>query len=193
MVVGLIPMESFLGPLVPNHLSEFIVGLVLAVLLAVGVQKIVVPKFEKMYEDRAAQIEGGINRAQAVQAEADAAKQKYLAQLASSEDEAAKIRQEAREQASQILAEAKERASQEAARQVESTRAQLESERAQAFQDLKADIGTLATSLAERIVAESLSDNDRASRTIDRFLAELESEPSRQAPNYLPDGLAESR
>ena len=190
MVVGLIPMESFLGPLVPNHLSEFIVGLVLAVLLAVGVQKIVVPKFEKMYEDRAAQIEGGINRAQAVQAEADAAKQKYLAQLASSEDEAAKIRQEAREQASQILAEAKERASQEAARQVESTRAQLESERAQAFQDLKADIGTLATSLAERIVAESLSDNDRASRTIDRFLAELESEPSRQAPNYLPDGLA---
>ena len=47
--VGLIPMESPLGPLAPAHLEEFIVGLVLAVIVAVVVQKVVVPRFEQMY------------------------------------------------------------------------------------------------------------------------------------------------
>ena len=47
-------------------------------------------------------------------------------------------------------------------------------DRKQAFASLRGDIGTLATSLAERIVGESLEDEVRRRRTVDRFLAELE-------------------
>jgi F-type H+-transporting ATPase subunit b len=39
---------------------------------------------------------------------------------------------------------------------------------------LRAEIGSLATELASRIVGESLADTARQGRMIDRFLAELE-------------------
>ena len=46
--------------------------------------------------------------------------------------------------------------------------------RAQLLAELRADIGGLATTLAGRIVGEALTDDERANRTIDRFLQELE-------------------
>jgi len=187
--VGLIPMDSPLGPLAPAHLSEFIVGLVLAILVAVVVQMFVVPRFEAMYGDRAAQIEGGINRAQAVQAEAAKTKRQYLEQLAQSREESARIREEARAQGAILLEEAREQAKLEATRIVAAGRHQLEIERAQAFQELRGEVGALAAELAERIVGESLADTALTQRTVDRFLSELEEQPSRQAPNFLPDSL----
>jgi F-type H+-transporting ATPase subunit b len=41
---------------------------------------------------------------------------------------------------------------------------------------LRSEIGGLATTLAGRIVGESLTDDERARRTVDRFLADLESD-----------------
>ena len=187
--VGLIPMESSLGPLAPAHLSEFIVGLVLAILVAIVVQMFVVPKFEAMYGDRAAQIEGGINRAQAVQAEAAKTKRQYQEQLAQSREESARIREEARTQGAVILEEAREHAKQEATRILEAGRQQLEIERSQVYQELRGEVGVLAAQLAERIVGESLADTALTQRTVDRFLSELDQQPSRQAPDYVPDNL----
>ena len=43
------------------------------------------------------------------------------------------------------------------------------------------EVGTLATNLAGRIVGESLDDEARQGRVVERFLAELET-PSTQAP-----------
>ncbi|MDI9628792.1 MAG: F0F1 ATP synthase subunit B [Acidobacteriota bacterium] len=182
-------MDSPLGPLAPAHLSEFIVGLVLAILVAVVVQMFVVPRFEAMYGDRAAQIEGGINRAQAVQAEAAKTKRQYLEQLAQSREESARIREEARAQGAILLEEAREQAKLEATRIVAAGRHQLEIERAQAFHELRGEVGALAAELAERIVGESLADTALTQRTVDRFLSELEEQPSRQAPDFLPDSL----
>jgi F-type H+-transporting ATPase subunit b len=41
---------------------------------------------------------------------------------------------------------------------------------------LRSEVGTLATTLAGRIVGESLDDDARAARVVDRFLADLESQ-----------------
>ena len=46
---------------------------------------------------------------------------------------------------------------------------------------LRSEIGGLATTLASRIVGESLEDDERARRTVDRFLADLEGQ-STEAP-----------
>ena len=73
-----------------------------------------------------------------------------------------------------MLAEARERASKEADRILAAGRAQLEAERSQLVAELRGDIGGLATTLASRIVGEALTDDERANRTIDRFLHELE-------------------
>ena len=40
---------------------------------------------------------------------------------------------------------------------------------------LRAEVGTLATQLAGRVVGESLEDDARAQRVVERFLADLES------------------
>lgn len=183
-------METPLGPLAPAHMSEFFVGLGLAILVAVVVQRFVVPRFEQLYTDRAAEIEGGINRAQVIQAEAEQTKRQYQDQLAASREESAKLRDEARAQAAAIIAQAQQDAQFEAERIRQQASQQIQVEREQAYHDLQAEVGTLATQLAERIIGESLTDTERTQRTVDRFLAELADQPSRTVPDYVPDGLS---
>ena len=167
--------EHTLNPLVP-HPIEMILSLVVFAILFFAVKKFVVPSFEKTYADRTAAIEGGLQAAETKQAEADAKLAELEKQLADARHEAARIREEAREQGAQIVAELREQAQTEAARIVEHGKAQIEAERQQAVTSLRAEVGLLATSLAGRIVGESLDDEARHSRFVDRFLSELEAQ-----------------
>jgi F-type H+-transporting ATPase subunit b len=75
----------------------------------------------------------------------------------------------------------REQAQAEANRIRTQTQAQLEAERVQAMTQLRNEIGGLATTLAGRIVGESLDDDERARRTVDRFIADLESQDAAPA------------
>lgn len=166
--------EGELNPLIP-HPIEMVLSLVVFGILFFAVKKFVVPNFEKTYEERTSAIEGGLEAAETKQAEADAKLAELEQQLADARHEAARIREEAREQGAQIVTEMREQANAESARIVEHGKAQIEAERQQAVTSLRAEVGTLATGLAGRIVGESLDDEARQSRVVDRFLAELES------------------
>ena len=174
-----LPLESALGPLWPHHPSEAIVGVVLILIITVVFAKKVVPAFETMYAERSEAIQGGLERAERAQAEAEAARQQYDAQLAAARDEAAGIREEAKNQGAQILAEMRDQATAESNRIVETAQTKIAAERQQAMQSLTSEVGGLATALAGRIVGESLTDDQRARATVDRFLADLESQPVR--------------
>ncbi|MEO7588211.1 MAG: F0F1 ATP synthase subunit B [Arachnia sp.] len=167
--------EINLGPLAPEHLSEVIVGIVLMLLVFLVMWKAIVPAFEKMYDERSSRIEGGLQRAAAAEAKAAAALAEYKDQLATAREEAARIREDAKNAGAQIVAEARDKASTESARILASGHAQLEAERSQLLTQLRSEVGGLATTLAGKIVGESLTDDERANRTVDRFLAELES------------------
>ena len=185
MTTLLLPLSEAVGeehsPLAPAT-AEIIFGFVFLVLLAIAFAKYFVPRFEKAYADRTAAIEGGMNEAKQAQAEAKAALEKYNAQLAEARQEAAKIREDAREQGAQIIAEMREQANVEAERIVTHARTQIDAERAQAVTSLRTEVGTMATTLAGRIVGESLEDEARQRRTVERFLEDLEaSESARQA------------
>src|SRR6266542_2813953 len=105
----------------------------------------------------------------------------FLVQLAGARQEAAKIREDAREQGAQIIAEMREQANAEAERIVSHARTQIDAERAQAVASLRGEVGHMATTLAGRIVGESLEDEAQQRRTVERFLADLEaSESARQ-------------
>jgi F-type H+-transporting ATPase subunit b len=69
----------------------------------------------------------------------------------------------------------RERAQAEAGRITESAKRQIEAERQQASVQLRSEVGALSTTLASRIVGESLADEVRQKGMIDRFLADLES------------------
>ena len=175
MTSYLIPLagDEGLNPLIP-HPIEIVLSIVVFAALYFLAKKFVVPNFEKTFAERTSAIEGGLQAAETKQAEADAKLAELEQQLADARHEAARIREEAREQGAQIVTEMREQAQEESNRIVEHGKAQIESERQHAVTSLRAEVGTLATSLAGRIVGESLDDDDRASRVVDRFLADLE-------------------
>lgn len=172
----MVPMEGIdLGPLLPHHLSELVAGIVLMLIIAVVMYTKVGPAFEKMYAERTAAIQGGMEKAERAQAEAEAALQEYRAQLAEARQEAARIREDAKNEGARIKSEMREQADAEAERIVATAKAQIEAERSQVMTQMRNEVGGLATTLAGRIVGESLDEDDRARRTVDRFIADLES------------------
>ncbi|MEZ0073949.1 F0F1 ATP synthase subunit B [Planotetraspora sp. GP83] len=164
------------NPLVP-HLYELVVGSFAFLVVFVVVGKILTPRIQKTLAERTEVIEGGIKKAEDLQAEAQHTLEQYRSQLAEARQEAARLREEAREQGAQIKAELREEAQAEARRIVQAAHAQIEADRQQAVVQLRAEIGRLSTELAGRIVGESLEDEARQRRIVDRFLEELEGRP----------------
>jgi F-type H+-transporting ATPase subunit b len=172
MVMHMLPLATE-NPILPK-MSELIASIVFMLLLVVLFVKWISPRFERTYSERAEAIEGGIERAEKAQAEAQAALEQYQAQLADARGEAAQIKERAKAEGAQIVSDTRERAQAEASRIVQTAHSQLEAERNQTVAQLRSEIGGLATDLAGRIVGESLEDDDRARRTVDRFIADLE-------------------
>src|SRR5690606_5172576 len=138
---------------------------------------------------RAAEIEGGISKAEKAQEEAAAVLREYQAQLADAREEAARIREHAKEQGAQIVAEMREQAQAEAKRITDVAHKQIEAERQQAIIALRGEVGRLSTDLASRIVGESLEEEARQRGIVDRFLAELEAGEIRPEKVGAGDGV----
>jgi F-type H+-transporting ATPase subunit b len=165
--------ETAKNPLLPAW-PEFIIGTILFLIVFGALAKFLLPRATKMLAERAELIEGGLARSEEAQAEAKALLDQYRQQLEDARRDAARLREEAREQGAQIITEMREQAQAEARRITESAQAQIEAERQQALTALRTEVGNLATELASRIVGESLTDEARQSRMVDRFLDELE-------------------
>ncbi|PKQ25352.1 MAG: F0F1 ATP synthase subunit B [Actinobacteria bacterium HGW-Actinobacteria-4] len=165
--------EKTYNPIVPANYDvvwSFVVFLVIVGLFML----FILPKLQKVLDERAELIEGGISKAATAQAEAAAALEEYTAQLTEARAEAARIREDARAEASEIVAQMRERAAKESGRIVETAQKQIEAERQQAIVSLRGEVGVLAADLASRIVGEVLTDDARQRRVIDSFLDELE-------------------
>jgi len=178
----MLAMDSLnLGPLAPHSWAEIIAGFVFLGLMWFVFAKFVSPMFERMYRERSSQIEGGIMRAQKAEEDAAAAKKQYEDQLAMARQDAAKVREDAKAEAAALSKKLHDQAVADAARLLDQGRAQVEAERVAAREELRSEIGSLATTLAGRIVAKSLIDQAKAQATIDSFLADLEHIDAREA------------
>jgi F-type H+-transporting ATPase subunit b len=160
-------------PLIPT-LTELIIGTIAFLIVFGTLGKLLLPRIQQTLRERTDQIEGGLERAEEAQAEANRVLERYRQQLAEARHEAARLREEAKEQGAQIIAEMRQEAQAEARRLTEAAQAQIEAERQQALISLRAEVGALATDLASRIVGESLQDEARQSRVVDRFLDDLD-------------------
>ena len=161
------------NPLVPNA-AELITGLIAFFIVFGLLAKLILPRAQAMLEQRTEAIEGGLKRAEEAQTEANRLLDQYRAQLSEARHEAARLREEAKEQGAQIKAELREQGEAEKQRLVDSARSQIAADRQQALASLRAEVGSLSVELASRIVGESLEDDARQRRTVDRFLADLE-------------------
>jgi F-type H+-transporting ATPase subunit b len=168
------------NPLAPD-LTELIIGAVAFLIVFGLLGKVLLPRISKTLAERTDAIEGGLRRAEEAQEEAKRTLEQYRAQLADARHEAARLREEAKEQGAQLKAELRAEGEAERQRIVETAHAQLDADRQQAITALRAEIGTLAVELASRIVGESLEDEARQRRTVDRFLEQLEGQSGNAA------------
>jgi F-type H+-transporting ATPase subunit b len=168
--------ESGTNPLIPSTV-ELVFGALAFFVVFGALGKVLLPRLQKTLEERTDAIEGGLQRAEETQAEADRALAAYRAQLAEARQEAARLREKAKEEGAQIIAEMREQGNAERQRLIDAAHAQVEADRAQALQSLKSEVGALAVDLASRVVGESLAEEARQRRTVERFLEELEQQP----------------
>ncbi|MEU6079605.1 F0F1 ATP synthase subunit B [Streptomyces sp. NPDC047108] len=175
MIANLIQLaaEEEQSPLVPPG-PELLIGAIAFAIVFFFLAKKLLPNINKVLDERREQIEGGIEKAEAAQAEAQDTLEQYKAQLAEARHEAARLRQEAQEQGAALIAEMRAEGQRQREEIVAAGHTQVEAERKQAAAALRQDVGTLATELAGKLVGESLEDQARQSRVIDRFLDELE-------------------
>lgn len=161
------------SPLLPVW-PEVVIGLLAFGIVFFVFAKKLLPAINKALEERHAKIEGGIENAEALQAEAQQTLEEYREQLKDARHEAARLRQEAQEQGAALIAEMRAEGQRQREEIVAAGHTQIEADRKQASLALRQDVGKLATDLAGRLVGESLEDHARQSRVIDRFLDELE-------------------
>jgi F-type H+-transporting ATPase subunit b len=159
--------------LVPN--GTFFVELFAFALMFFLLAKYVIPPINKAMTARQEAIRAEFAEAEEAKQSANNAEAEFKAQIADARKDAARIRDEASEQGKQIIEESKQQAHVEQQRIKEQAQAQIAAERQQALTSLRSEVGSLATSLAGRIVGESLEDDERSGRVVDRFLADLES------------------
>ncbi|MFT2018119.1 F0F1 ATP synthase subunit B [Streptomyces sp. 796.1] len=165
--------EEAENPLVPP-IPELVIGLIAFAIVFLFLAKKLLPNINKVLEERRTAIEGGMEKAEATQAEAQQVLDDYRAQLADARHEAARLRQEAQEQGATLIAEMRAEGQRQREEIIAAGHAQIEADRKQAALSLRQDVGKLATELASKLVGEALEDNARQSRTIDRFLDGLE-------------------
>lgn len=168
-----LPLTKTISPLLPAP-YDIVWSLVAFLVIIVLFTKAVLPKFQEVLKEREDRIIGGIQRAEAAQADAKAALEKHNTQLAEARAEAAQIREDARARGKQIEAEARAAGEEEKARIIESGTKQLLASREQITAELSREMGERSIALASKILGSELSEDVKCAGTIDRFLAELD-------------------
>lgn len=174
--------------LIPN--ATFFVELVIFLIVLAVLWRYVVPPVKRAMNERQEMIRRQIEESRQASKLLAEAQARYSEALAQARIEAAKIRETARADAQQIKEEMRQQAEQEVARIRARGEEQLATQREQVIRELRSELGTLAVTLASRIVGESLADDARRAGTVDRLLAELQGMAAQQrvAPRGADDG-----
>jgi F-type H+-transporting ATPase subunit b len=159
--------------LIPN--GTFIAELVGFVIIVIVLARTLVPRINQALAERQEMIRRSYSDAEEAKARLDTAEAEYRELIAGARADAARQREEAREEGAQILADLRAQAQVESERIRQAAQQQLEAERSRTVEALRAEVGALAVELAGRVVGESLTDDARQRRVVERFLSDVES------------------
>ena len=160
--------------LLPN--ATFIAE-VIAFLLILGIiWRYVFPYINGALDKRQELIATQVAEAEEAKEQLAKAQAAYQDALKEARAEAAQIRENARAEAQRTIEELRTQAQDEAARIVARGEEQLALQRGAIVRDLRAEIGTLAVELSEKILDQRLGDDAQVSATVDSFIAGLEAQ-----------------
>jgi F-type H+-transporting ATPase subunit b len=124
-------------------------------------------------EGRSAAIQQQLAEAQAAREEAQRALGAMEERIRAAQAEAQALRERALREAAELRERLSAEARQEAARLIEGAQAQVSQEVRRARAELRAEVGVLATQIAERLIRKSLNDEDHQ-RLLREALARIE-------------------
>lgn len=165
----LVPDATFFAELVAFLIILFVLG------------RYVLPPIQKAIRERQEMIAKQVEDSEEAKTKLAEAEKAYQNALNEARTEAAQIRENARAEAQRTVEELRAQALEEQARIVARGEEQLASQRAVIVRELRAEIGTLAVELSEKIVSQRLTDDADVSATVDAFLAGLEATDKAQA------------
>jgi F-type H+-transporting ATPase subunit b len=155
--------------LIPN--GTFFFELICFVIILWIIWKKALPPIVRLLEQRQAAIQKQFEEAEAAKERLEKAEQEYAAALAETRREASRLREQAQAERAEIVEEARSEAQNRVNEMLETAEARIAAERQQAILALRSEIGELATTLAERVVHDSLREDARQRKLISDFIA----------------------
>jgi F-type H+-transporting ATPase subunit b len=160
--------------LVPN--ATFIVEFIAFLLILAILARYVVPPLQRVLGTRQEMIRKQVADSEEAKEKLAEAEQRFQQALTEARTEAAQIRENARAESQRTIEDLRAEATEERARIMARGDEMLAAQRASIVRDLRAEIGTLAVDLAQKIVDQRLTDDAQVSATVDAFLAGLEAQ-----------------
>ena len=142
--------------LIPNGTFFFELLLFLVVLWILATK--IVPRINTALEQRQQTIRQQFEEAEKAKEDAEKARKEYTDALAETRKEISRLRDEANAEKAQIIDEAR-------------NTARMETERQQVLMSLRNEIGELAFTLSEKIVRDTLRDEQRQQKLVDDFIS----------------------
>ena len=138
------------------HWEELLVGAIAFFILFFFMARWVLPRVNRLLEERRDKIQGDLERAEQTRREAETELSRYREQLAGAREEANRIIEEARKTAEELRKDLQARAEQEAQATVARASEEIRAERDRVFQELRTQVGAIAVDLAGKVVGQSL-------------------------------------
>lgn len=155
------------------------IGFLLWMTLAFGivfffVARFAFPVINKMLKQREEKITEALEKAERTHAEMEKLQANNEILLQQAREEREKMLNEARLSSEQIIEEAKAKASQEANRMIDSAKETIENEYKAAVTEIKNEIANISIKVAEKILQEELSKNDKQMDYINKIIKEYD-------------------
>jgi F-type H+-transporting ATPase subunit b len=169
---------------------EFIAELVGFVIIVFVLWRYVLPLITRMVKNRQDEVQRQVDEAEEATRKLQDAQGRFDNAVQQAESEGARIRDDARADATRIREELTAQAEAEVERMLQRGQDQLAAQRDQTIRGLRSELGGASVELADRVVRQSLSDDDARTASVDSFLSEIESLPSPRGSQVAAQGGA---
>ncbi|MGI6243053.1 MAG: F0F1 ATP synthase subunit B [Prevotella sp.] len=155
--------------------------MLLAFLVVFGVlAKFGFPAITHMVEDRKKYIDESLRKAHEASERLENIKQEGESMLQEAREKQALLLKEATDTRDAIVEKAQEKAKEEGARLLSEAKAQIEAEKQNAIRDIRSQVAELSVKIAEKIVKQQLSSDDKQMDLIDKLLDEVSEDNKRE-------------
>jgi F-type H+-transporting ATPase subunit b len=161
-----------MGLLMPNTGLLFWMTIVFLVVLAL-LWKFGFPAITKMVEERKNFIDESLRKAHEANEKLANIQQEGESILQEARERQAVLLKEATSTRDAIVAKAQTQAKEEGARLLNDAKAEIENEKQQAIREIRAQVAELSVKIAERIIKEKLSSDDKQMDLINKLLDEV--------------------